>query len=115
MRSTTRSTIPTRARYRSGWNEVDAGGTDPQIDGAEQLLAAFGGALPPVMWDGLVAEGTSAPLAVHPELGGWTLNLIEQGKGMAGAQPSLLDVGAPGAAPSAEGWGASGELEARIK
>lgn len=97
------------------WNEVDAGGTEPQIDGAEQLLAAFGGALPPVMWDGLVAEGASAPLAVHPDLAGWTLNLTEQGQGMAGAQPAPLDVGAPGAALSTEGWGASAELEARLK
>ena len=98
-----------------GWNEVDAGGTDPQIDRSEQLLAAFGGALPPVMWDGLVADGASAPLAVHPDLAGWTLNLTEQGNGMAGARPTPLDVGAPGAAPSTVGWGASAELEARIK
>ena len=98
-----------------GWNEVDAGGTDPQIDRSEQLLAAFGGALPPVMWDGLVVDGASAPLSVHPDLAGWTLNLTKQGNGMAGARPTPLDVGAPGAAPSTVGWGASAELEARIK
>ncbi|MGB7371186.1 parallel beta-helix domain-containing protein, partial [Erythrobacter sp.] len=38
---------------RVGENTYGLGGNDPQLDGAEQLLAAFGGALPPVMWDGL--------------------------------------------------------------
>ena len=98
-----------------GWNAVDAGGTDPQIDNAEALLAAFGGALPPVMWDGLKGEGDYTPLRVHPDLGGWNLNLPAQGQGMAGAQPGPLAVGAPGEPPSTEGWGASAELEARIK
>ncbi len=35
-----------------GPNTFGRGGDDPQIDGKEQLLEAFGGALPPVMWDG---------------------------------------------------------------
>ncbi|OBX20859.1 hypothetical protein A9995_01540 [Erythrobacter sp. QSSC1-22B] len=97
------------------WNQVDEGGKDPQIDGAEQLLVAFGGALPPVMWDGLVGAAGAPPLAVHPEIAGWTLNLTEQGQGMAGARPAPLAVGAPGGAISTEGWGAGAELAARIK
>ena len=60
-----------------GENTVDRGGTDPQIDGRNALLAAFGGALPPVMWDGLAQEGTVA-LRVDPSLGGWSLNLPAQ-------------------------------------
>src|SRR5690606_35243359 len=64
------------------WNAVDAGGTDPQLDGAEQLTAAFGGALPPVMWDGLTDGGAEyTPLRVHSDLKGWSLNLTERGKG----------------------------------
>ena len=98
-----------------GWNAVDAGGVDPQIDNAEALLAAFGGALPPVLWDGLVGEGEYTALRVHPELEGWNLNLPAQGQGMAGAQPGPLEVEVPGAPLPTEGWGASAELEARIK
>lgn len=97
------------------WNQVDAGGTDPQIDGAEQLLAAFGGALPPVMWDGLTGDPAATTLTVHPDIAGWTLNLTEQGQGMASARPGPLAVGAPGEPVATEGWGAGAELEARLK
>lgn len=97
-----------------GWNEVDEGGTDPQLPGAEMLLAAFGGALPPVMWDGLSADDGGATLMVHPDLKGWSLNLPKQGAGVEAAQPSPLDVGAIGGPVSIEGWGASAELEARL-
>lgn len=98
------------------WNDVGEGGTDPQLQGAEQLLAAFGGALPPVMWDGLAAEDADyTPLRVHPDLKGWSVNLTEQGTGMAAARPGPLEVEAPGQPISTEGWGASAELEARLK
>ena len=36
-----------------GENLYDGGGYDPQLDGADMLLGAFGGELPPVLWDGL--------------------------------------------------------------
>lgn len=97
-----------------GWNEVDDGGTDPQLPGAEMLLAAFGGALPPVMWDGLSADDDGATLMVHPDLAGWSLNLSAQGKGFGGAQPGPLDVGVIGQPASMEGWGAPAELEERL-
>lgn len=97
-------------------NAVDAGGTDPQLEGAEQLMAAFGGALPPVMWDGLIDSGAEyTPLRVHSDLKGWSLNLTEQGKGMAGVQPGPLEAARPEQPISTEGWGASAELEARLK
>ncbi|AKM07344.1 parallel beta-helix domain-containing protein [Pelagerythrobacter marensis] len=97
------------------WNMVDEGGTDPQLEGAEQLLAAFGGALPPVMWDGLESGEDRATLWVHPEMPGWSLNLETQGAGLTGAKPGPLDVPVPGQPISADGWGAGPELEARIK
>ncbi|RXZ66362.1 parallel beta-helix domain-containing protein [Pelagerythrobacter rhizovicinus] len=98
------------------WNAVDAGGTEPQLEGAEQLTAAFGGALPPVMWDGLIdGDAEYTPLRVDADLRGWSLNLTEQGKGMAGAQPGPLEAAAPGQPISTEGWGASAELEARLR
>ena len=91
-----------------GPNTYDGGGYDPQLDGAEMLLAAFGGELPPVLWDGLgslsAVEGTA----------GWTLNLPEAGKGLGGAQPGPMSVSAPQAVFNREGIGAPAELDARL-
>jgi len=91
-----------------GPNTYGVGGDDPQFDNAEQLLGAFGGALPPVMWDGL---GTVMAEATTP---GWSLNLPEQGKGTSMAQPSLLNVPEPEGEFDATGIGAPAELDARI-
>ncbi|MCA0904161.1 parallel beta-helix domain-containing protein [Qipengyuania aquimaris] len=91
-----------------GPNQFDGGGYDPQLDGAEMLLAAFGGELPPVLWDGLgslsAAEGTM----------GWSLNLPEAGKGLGGAQPGLMAVDAPADSFDRSGIGAPAELDARL-
>ena len=96
------------------WNETDEGGTDPQIDGAQMLLAAFGGALPPVMWDGL-EDPEGGTLMVHPEMKGWSVNLPAQGASLDQARPGPLDVGAIGGPIGIEGWGAPEALEARLK
>jgi parallel beta-helix repeat protein len=91
-----------------GENLYDGGGYDPQLEGAEMLLGAFGGELPPVLWDGLgslaAVEGTS----------GWSLNLSEQGKGLDGAQPGPLTVSAPSSEFDRSGIGAPAELDARL-
>ncbi|WP_370189380.1 parallel beta-helix domain-containing protein [Qipengyuania sp.] len=91
-----------------GANRYDGGGYDPQLDGADMLLAAFGGELPPVMWDGLgslsVAEGTA----------GWSLNLTEAGKGLDAAQPGPLDVAVPAGEFDRSGIGAPAALEERL-
>lgn len=71
-----------------GANLIDQGGYDPQIDDKEALLAAFGGELPPLLWDGLGNPATT--LAVAPGIVGWNLNLQEQGQGLADAQPTLM-------------------------
>ena len=96
-----------------GRNAFGRGGDDPQLDGKQQLLAAFGGALPPVLWDGLFErEGNS--LMIAPGVTGWSLNLAKVGQSLAEAQPGPLvieptdlwefpEVGAPAA------------LEARLK
>jgi parallel beta-helix repeat protein len=98
-----------------GPNQVDRGGTDPQFEGKEQLLAAFGGALPPVLWDGLTQVGTTA-LRVDPSLKGWSLNLPSQGGGLdaAGVKPGPLKVGAPDRSATLAGYGAPEALEARL-
>lgn len=97
-----------------GANRVDEGGTDPQLEGKEQLLAAFGGALPPVLWDGLSADGTTA-VFVHPAMKGWSLNLSGQGVGLDAAQPGPLTVAAPPTGWSMGEVGAPAELEARLQ
>ena len=97
------------------WNETDEGGTDPQFEGAETLLAAFGGVLPPIMWDGLEETPDSGTLMVHPDMKGWSVNLPAQGKGIEAANPGPLDAGLIGQPISIEGWGAPEALEARLK
>ncbi|MBX7456721.1 right-handed parallel beta-helix repeat-containing protein [Qipengyuania sp. 1NDH17] len=91
-----------------GENAFEGGGYDPQLEGGEMLKAAFGGELPPVMWDGLgslyVVEGTP----------GWTLNLTEQGKGLGAASPAPLTVEPPVDEFDASEIGAPAELDERL-
>jgi parallel beta-helix repeat protein len=96
-----------------GRNDFLGGGDDPQLDGKEQLLAAFGGALPPVLWDGL-AETPDNALKIAPGVTGWSLNLSKVGQSLAEAQPGPLTLTPtePAAFPAV---GAPAELEARLK
>ncbi|TAD77701.1 MAG: DUF1565 domain-containing protein, partial [Sphingomonadales bacterium] len=64
-----------------GPNAFGRGGDDPQLDGKEMLLAAFGGALPPVLWDGL-SESPDNALKIAPGVTGWTLNLSKVGQSL---------------------------------
>lgn len=95
-----------------GANTYDGGGYDPQFEGAAMLLQAFGGALPPVLWDGQ-GDKTNA-LYVAPGTQGWSLNLPAQGKGMDGAKPGPLSAPPPPAAFDRAGIGAPAELDRRI-
>ena len=94
-------------------NSYQGGGDDPQLDGGSALAQAFGGALPPVVWDGLQDGDKVALRAVQNALG-LSLNLPEQGKGMAGANPTPLKVEQPGKF-DAGGMRAPDELDARLK
>lgn len=96
-----------------GSNTFGRGGDDPQLDGKEALLAAFGGALPPVLWDG-IEEQPGNGLKIAPGVTGWSLNLTKAGQSLAEAQPGPLTL-----APT-ESWdfpevGAPAELEARLQ
>ena len=95
-----------------GSNLYTNGGGNPDMDGAEMLLAAFGGALPDVMWDGLT-DGDTPAITVAEGTSGWSLNLPAQGAGVETAQPSLLAVPVAGGF-TAEVTGAPEELAARI-
>ena len=96
-----------------GQNVFGRGGDDPQIDGKDLLLAAFGGALPPVMWDGVAEEGNG--LRVAPGVSGWSLNLIDAGQPLSAARPGPLAVPEPAITWQTDGIGAPAELEARLR
>jgi hypothetical protein len=98
-----------------GDNLVDEGAKNPDIPGADMLLAAFGGALPPIMWDGLSQEGAAPALAVSGDIAGWSLNLTKQGQSLAEARPSPLSVPAEGVKWEVSTIGAPAELEERIR
>lgn len=96
-----------------GPNAFGRGGDDPQLDGKEALLAAFGGALPPVLWDG-IKEDDDTGLRIAEGVSGWTLNLSKPGQSIAEAQPGPLEL------TPLESWefpevGAPAALEARLK
>ena len=96
-----------------GPNVFGRGGDDPQLDGKEALLAAFGGALPPVLWDG-IKENEDNGLRIAEGVTGWTLNLTKPGQSIAEARPGPLEL------TPIEEWsfadvGAPAALEARLK
>lgn len=96
-----------------GRNAFGRGGDDPQLEGKEALLAAFGGALPPVLWDGIKQDDDTG-LRIAEGVTGWTLNLSTPGQSITEAQPGPL------ALTPLENWsfpevGAPAALEARLK
>ena len=95
-------------------NITDIGATNPDFEGGEMLVQAFGGALPPIMWDGLTESEDSVALRTTGDIPGWSLNLKEQGQSLSEAQPGPLDVPAPTNLTDTGDWGAPAELEARI-
>ncbi|MDC0887320.1 right-handed parallel beta-helix repeat-containing protein [Altererythrobacter sp.] len=96
-------------------NNVDGGGTDPDLAGAEMLLAAFGGTLPPILWDGINQDAETPALLATPEIAGWTLGLTRQGQPLTEAKPAPLEVPAYGQPWDFGAIGAPAELAARIK
>lgn len=95
-----------------GPNAFGRGGDDPQLEGKEALLAAFGGALPPVLWDGIVEDGNG--LMIAEGVTGWSLNLSKPGQSLAEAQPGPLEL-TPIASWQFPEVGAPAALEARLK
>ncbi len=98
-----------------GENRVDEGARDPALPGAPLLLAAFGGTLPPIMWDGLSQPGAAPALAVTGDIPGWSLNLSRQGQPLNEARPGPLAVPRTGITWDMAAIGAPPELEARLK
>ena len=107
---------PTPRQVTIGQNHFGRGGYDPQLPGKEMLLAAFGGALPPVMWDGLGDPATT--LALEPGATAWTLGLPARAADPASGKPgpARLPASLPGVKiPDVHTTiGAPRELDARI-
>ena len=78
---------PTPRHVTIGPNHFGRGGYDPQVPAAPLLLQAFGGALPPVLWDGLGDPATT--LALDAGARAWTLGLPSQGADPATGKPGL--------------------------
>lgn len=102
---------PFPRRVVIGQNRITGGGTDPALPGGDQLKAAFGGALPAVLWDGL---GGKDALALAPRGPVLTLNLPAQGVGMDKANPALVTPADPAELVMPGPVGAPAALEARI-
>jgi parallel beta-helix repeat protein len=95
-----------------GENRVIGGGDKPQIAGGAQLVAALGGPLPPVLWDGIgAARDTIAVSGKHAVL---SLNLPAQGAGPELAKPALAALPPPAKAFDRNLVGAPKVLEVRI-
>ncbi|MEE4155092.1 MAG: parallel beta-helix domain-containing protein [Erythrobacter sp.] len=91
-------------------NVYGSGGTAPDFDGGEMLVAAIGGALPPVLADGL-QEGLMVEDAV-PVL---SLGLTRVGQSRAEAQPTLIEPTGMGEAKRLAAVTLPAELEARLR
>ncbi|MXO63511.1 parallel beta-helix domain-containing protein [Qipengyuania oceanensis] len=102
---------PYPRRVAIGENFDNRSGYEPQFEGADMLLAAFGGQLPTVMWDGL---GENA-ITVVPSLQGWNVGVTGQGVGLEGASPSPATFAAFADALDRSQVGATADLEARLK
>lgn len=102
---------PYPRRIVVGPNQLIGGGTDPQLPGGDQLKAAFGGALPPVIWDGL---GGADALIGGQKLAGLSLNLPAQGASPLQAKPAPFELAAAMIVPEPAKVGAPAALEARI-
>jgi parallel beta-helix repeat protein len=113
--------LPSPRGVQIVYNDYGPGGYDPQVPGAKELVAAFGGALPNVLWDGL----GEAPVALGAEdQRAWTLNLPRQAAGFEAATPAPLALkplmpvaaGSPAGSRQADPktTGAPAALDARI-
>jgi parallel beta-helix repeat protein len=78
---------PTPRLVTIGPNHFGRGGYDPQVEAAPLLLQAFGGSLPPVLFDGLGDPATT--LALDPGAKAWTLGLTSQGAATTSGRPGL--------------------------
>jgi parallel beta-helix repeat protein len=102
---------PTPRNVMVDANAFAGNGLDPQLPGAIELKAAFGGAVPPVIWDGIGPAGT---LMVDSSAPGLSLNLPGQGAGPEAARPALFTAATQVKRVDEKSVGAPAALDARI-
>lgn len=101
---------PLERRVTIAANRFGSSGYDPQLPGKDMLLKAFGGALPPVVWDGL-GDAPALPAGV----GALSLGLARQGAGVdAAVNPRPLTSGGTAAPVDRATVGAPAALDARL-
>ena len=101
---------PNPRRIVIGKNRIVGGGDEPQIPGGDQLAAAFGGALPGIVWDGASKAWPFASLS-GPAL---SLDGITTG-GMHEAKPHMVQPRKPIAVTGMAARGAPAALDVRAK
>lgn len=94
-----------------GANRAVGGGNDPALPGGADLAKTFGGALPPLLWDGL---GGNKAIIAATQLVGVSLNLPRQGVGLDQAKPALFQLDGFAFTPTPSPVGAPASLEERI-
>ena len=97
-----------------GINRIDRGGSDPDLPGIGPVLAAFGGRLPPLLWDGLTQDPETVAFRSVVGAPGWTLNLTEQGQSLAEANPGPMKVPAFRSRMDMSGIGAPESMDERL-
>lgn len=95
-----------------GDNQVIGGGEAPDFPGGGDLAKAFGGRLPPVLWDGLGKPGEA--LNVASGLGAVSLNLPAQGAGLDMARPGPAKLNSLRVRIDPSKFGAPAALDARL-
>ncbi|GMN02640.1 parallel beta-helix domain-containing protein [Erythrobacter sp. MTPC3] len=91
-------------------NIYGSGGGAPDFEGGPMLAAAFGGALPPILTDGLHTN-----LAVEDAVSVASLGLQTVGQPFTEANPSMLNPVVGGEAPALSPVALPAEMEARLK
>ncbi len=88
-------------------NRVTGGGDDPQLPGGDQLKAAFGGALPAIIWDGVGQQPV-----VNERTTILSLGITSPSVGMAAAKPHPVKTVRPAKIKVPTGFGAPAGLDA---
>ena len=88
---------PMVSKVRISDNAHGKAGFAPEFEGGAMLAAAFGGGVPPIMWDGV--GGAEAEIASSDEVPVLSLGMARSDQPIAEAQPSLAQLDASKAAP----------------
>jgi hypothetical protein len=102
---------PDPRRIVIGHNRIQGGGNEPQMPGGPELAAAFGGALPGLIWDGVSKAYPFAALP-GPVL---SLDMAPSVGGMKELKPHMVDAKPPVVVTGAAPRGAPAALDQRAK